>query len=514
MPPARRQKLPSGPAVMSMPRGRQLFLLALLGLAPAAYFAGRITDPALLRSVLLATVVSLLGYAATRWLVPKVARKTQARGICGKDINKRGTPAGDVPIPESAGLAPACVFLGCLVLTEAAHYAFAAALSSSSPGVSSSSSALGRAPATTTVLSDAWLVDYNAALATVGFMAFLGFADDVLDVPWRVKLLLPLFAALPLTAAYSGGTAMSVPKPLRPALGALFCGGGGGGGGGGGDGTGVGGIIEALARRHRWLGAALPPLAPGGGLCANGAAGPTFLELGWLYRAYIVALLVFSSNAINILAGVNGLEAGQTFVVSCAILAFNLASLAAGGGAGGEASAAAAKAAGSSSSSSSWLFAAPPHYNRDGHLFSLYVSAPLAATSLALLTFNWYPARVFVGDTYTLFAGAALASAGILGHYSETLLLFLAPQVFNFLYSVPQLAGWVPCPRHRLPVLDPRTGLLSPKPGAPDLNLVNLTLRLFGPCGENALCARVLGLQAASCAAAFGLRWALAGWYK
>lgn len=31
-----------------------------------------------------------------------------------------------------------------------------------------------------------WLVEYNAALACICFMAFLGFVDDVLDVPWRV----------------------------------------------------------------------------------------------------------------------------------------------------------------------------------------------------------------------------------------------------------------------------------------------------------------------------------------
>jgi UDP-N-acetylglucosamine--dolichyl-phosphate N-acetylglucosaminephosphotransferase len=31
-----------------------------------------------------------------------------------------------------------------------------------------------------------WLIEYNAALACIGFMAFLGFVDDVLDVPWRV----------------------------------------------------------------------------------------------------------------------------------------------------------------------------------------------------------------------------------------------------------------------------------------------------------------------------------------
>ena len=40
-----------------------------------------------------------------------------------------------------------------------------------------------------------------------------------------------------------------------------------------------------------------------------------------------------------------------------------------------------------------------------------------------------YPSSVFVGDTFTLFAGMALAVAGVLGHFSETLLLFFIPQV-------------------------------------------------------------------------------------
>ena len=43
---------------------------------------------------------------------------------------------------------------------------------------------------------DSWLIDYNAALATICFMLFLGFADDVLDIPWRVKLVLPLVGSL------------------------------------------------------------------------------------------------------------------------------------------------------------------------------------------------------------------------------------------------------------------------------------------------------------------------------
>ena len=58
---------------------------------------------------------------------------------------------------------------------------------------------------------------------------------------------------------------------------------------------------------------------------------------------------------------------------------------------------------------------------------------------------------MFVGDTFTYFAGMALAVAGILGHFSETLLFFFIPQLINFAYSLPQLFKIVPCPRHRLP---------------------------------------------------------------
>lgn len=32
----------------------------------------------------------------------------------------------------------------------------------------------------------------------------------------------------------------------------------------------------------------------------------------------MVMLVIFCTNSINILAGVNGLEAGQTFVIACA----------------------------------------------------------------------------------------------------------------------------------------------------------------------------------------------------
>lgn len=403
----------------------QISLLAVAGFSlPAAAFF-QIHDIKTRRLIVVNALVSAVGFLATRYLLPKVARKTQARGICGKDLNKKGTPAGEIPIPESAGLAPGCVFLLCVTCFQLLHYYNVDSL-------------IGfvmngfKGDIAKEVISDAWLVDYNAALATIGFMLFLGFTDDVLDIPWRVKLVLPLFASLPLLAAYSGGTGILVPKPFQ----SLF------------------------------------------GL-------PLFLELGILYKVFMVMLTIFCTNSINILAGVNGLEAGQTFVVACAILLHNFLSL-----------------AGSTDSTV-----------RDGHLFSTYLVLPLAFTTFGLLTFNWYPSQVFVGDTFTYFAGMVIAVAGILGHFSETLLLFLIPQVFNFVYSLPQLFHIVPCPRHRLPVFDPKTGMLRPK-DQPDWNVVNLMLQLTGNCTELQLCVRILLFQALCCAAGFAVRWALTGIYK
>ncbi len=98
---------------------------------------------------------------------------------------------------------------------------------------------------------------------------------------------------------------------------------------------------------------------------------PDFLELGVLYKLYMVMLTIFCANSINILAGVNGLEAGQTFIIACAVLFHNLFEL---GGHAGEVAAL-----------------------RDGHLFSAFLMLPLASTTLALLLFNWYPSQVRCG---------------------------------------------------------------------------------------------------------------------
>ncbi|MQM15640.1 hypothetical protein Taro_048588 [Colocasia esculenta] len=312
------------------------------------------------RSIAINAAMSFGGFVVVVRFIPVAARYLLRRSMFGYDINKKGTPQGTVKVPESLGIVTGIVFLVVTILFQ--HFNFE---------------------------SDSnWLVEYNAALASVCFMILLGFVDDVLDVPWRIKLLLPSFAALPLLMAYAGHTSIIIPKPLVPYVGVKI------------------------------------------------------LDLGMIYKLYMGMLAVFCTNSINIHAGINGLEVGQTVVISAAVLIHNVMQIGA---------------------------SKDPEYMQ-AHAFSIYLVQPLLATSLGLLSYNWYPSSVFVGDTYTYFAGMALAVVGILGHFSETLLLFFLPQVLNFLYSCPQLFKIIPCPRHRLPRFDPKSGLLT---GTTDGTLVH-----------------------------------------
>lgn len=172
------------------------------------------------------------------------------------------------------------------------------------------------------------------------------------------------------------------------------------------------------------------------------------IHLGPLYYGYMAALSIFAPNSINILAGINGIEVAQSIVIALLLMINSSLYL--------------IPFPGNPILGSSPPPRAYPHPATDSHLFTLYLLLPFLAVSIALYTQNRYPARVFVGDTYCYFAGMVFAVVGILGHFSKTLLLLLIPQIFNFIYSSPQLFGLVPCPRHRLPKYNARSNLLEP----------------------------------------------------
>ncbi|BFZ14153.1 hypothetical protein BsWGS_17192 [Bradybaena similaris] len=378
-------------------------------------------------------------------IIPKFADMFIKANLFGIDLNK---PAQDEKkkIPEALGVVCGAVFLATMFLFM--PIPFYKQLAVNTPGK----------------FPHHEYIHYLAALLSICCMVFLGFADDVLDLRWRHKLLLPTLASLPLLTVYFiniNSTTVIMPKQLR------------------------------------WL------------------VGFD-LNLGPLYYLYMGMLAVFCTNAINIHSGVNGLEVGQSCIISLSVLIFNFIEMQ------GE--------------------------HRMGHVFSLYFMMPFLAVSLALLIHNWYPSRVFVGDTYCYFSGMTFAVVAILSHFSKTMLLFFIPQVINFIYSIPQLFHFVPCPRHRLPRLDVQSGkldtsctiyktsslspigqlcirvfsvfrLITLQPGVGEngmytqvnnLTLNNFILRVFGPLHERTLVLILLSIQVLCSGLAFFIRYQLA----
>ncbi|CAM9339533.1 unnamed protein product, partial [Phaeothamnion confervicola] len=148
-------------------------VLAAVPLLPAAWLALQLNDSALARPLLASLVLAILGYWGTLALVPRFKQFLSRRGLVGKDLCKMGLPGADDPIAEATGVIPGTIFLICIIILQLFY------------GDSMEK-----------------MIDYHSGLLSICFMTFLGFTDDVLDLPWRYKLLLPTIATLPLLCAY------------------------------------------------------------------------------------------------------------------------------------------------------------------------------------------------------------------------------------------------------------------------------------------------------------------------
>jgi hypothetical protein len=106
-----------------MPQG-DLALKAFSALAffPCAIAYFNIKDDRTRYSILVSAVVSALGFLATKAIIPMIKARTLRAGLSGKDINKKGSEAGEKDIPESVGLAPGLVFLVSFVEKGCEYY--------------------------------------------------------------------------------------------------------------------------------------------------------------------------------------------------------------------------------------------------------------------------------------------------------------------------------------------------------------------------------------------------------
>ncbi|CAG0918472.1 unnamed protein product [Notodromas monacha] len=409
--------------------------------------------------------LSALASCVSFWVTIRLVRKFKntfiAAGISGKDLCKKDHPV----IPEACGVLSGCIFL--VVMSALLPATFGHHLISGNKNV----------------FPYHEFVEHLAGMLSICCMILLGFADDVLNLRWRHKILLPMLAALPLLCVYLvnfNSTTIIIPRPLR-----VLCG--------------------------------------------------SSIDLGMFYYVYMLLITVFCTNAINIYAGVNGLETGQTLVIALSIALFNVGELILG-------------------------------IDPAAHALSLYFILPFLGTTGALFYLNFYPAEVFVGDTFCYFAGMTIAVVGILGHFSKTVMLFLLPQLANFLYGLPQLFRLIPCPRHRLPRFNPEKdvvgvssvvfndkrigrigsaclkiyrmlGIIHYEEGVVDyspkevgegdkvedrgdgnglvrcnnLTLINLYLKIFGSTSEHNLVTGLLIFQGLSSLVAFVIRYPLAG---
>lgn len=367
---------------------------------------------------------AMLAYLITSYIIPRVGPQFTRIGLSGKDLLKVAPKEGQLkPLPESMGFVAAITYFFIMVfLVPFVFFKYLIVANTSNDIITTAYAQQYLLVENNQMFPHNQLATYLSMLLCLLATTLLGFCDDLFDIRWRHKFFLPAIAAIPLLIVYYvdfSVTSVVVPKFINDnAAGEMF--------------LHVLNLVvwvgnQLVTKMTGLLFQSLPwnyDILPGN---------PKLLDLGVFYYVYMAAIAIFTPNSINILAGINGLEVGQLIVLGLVLLINDLFYLTADH---------------------------VPEKTYELHILLVLFLVPFLGVSFAVLRYNWFPARVFVGDTYCYFAGMVFAVVAILAHYSKTLLMFLLPQIINFIYSVPQLFHIVPCPRHRMPKLDPTSGNL------------------------------------------------------
>lgn len=177
-----------------------------------------------------------------------------------------------------------------------------------------------------------------AGFSTILLMGFLGVFDDLIG--WKKGIrqyqhaLVPLFAALPLMAIRAGVTTMALP-----------------------------------------------------------IVGP--IDFGIFYALILIPVgITCAANAMNMLAGLNGLEAGLGALITATLLVIAIA---------------------------------------EGQWEAAFIAAAMLGALLAFLHFNWFPAKIFPGDATTLMVGAGIGTIAIIGNMERIGVLLLVLFFVEFL---------------------------------------------------------------------------------
>jgi UDP-N-acetylglucosamine--dolichyl-phosphate N-acetylglucosaminephosphotransferase len=191
------------------------------------------------------------------------------------------------------------------------------------------------------------------AAATILLASFIGFIDDIYETRWRIKVLTPLLGGVPL-------------------------------------------VVLRLARTT-----VLTPFAV-----------VDFASFGTLGLIVFYALILFavtaSANAVNMFAGLNGLEAGSSVIMALALLFLSV---------------------------------------RLNIVEGMIILVPFLGAMSAFLIFNRYPSRIFPGDVGTFGMGTVIACVAILADLERAAVIMFIPHIVNaVLFFIGKLKR-VPPPR-------------------------------------------------------------------
>ena len=226
------------------------------------------------------------------------------------------------------------------------------------------------------------------------------------------------------------------------------------------------GIVDDFISLRQWIKtitpvfSALPLMAVKVGDTTIGIPFLGQTDVGIIYSLVLVPIgVTVAANGVNMLAGFNGLEVGMGMVsmVALAVIALHL-----------------------------------------GETTALVILLAALGTLLATLRYNWYPAKVFIGDAGTFSIGAMMASAVIIGNFEVAGVIVMIPYAIDFFIKA----------KNRFPSQDwegiYREGKLY-CPGQGAKGLAQLILKLAGGVSERNLTLILIGAEVICSAAAIWL---------
>ena len=240
-----------------------------------------------------------------------------------------------------------------------------------------------------------------AVFSTVLVAVLIGILDDLISLRQWIKTIAPLFSALPLMAVKVGYSTMIIPFVGK-------------------------------------------------------------VDFGIIYSLVLVPIgITVAANAVNMLAGFNGLEVGMGIVSmsALAIIAFHL-----------------------------------------GETTALTILLAALGALIATLRYNWYPAKVFVGDVGTLSIGVILASAVIIGNFEAAGVIVIIPYAIDFF-----IKAWNRFPSRGWWGIHREGKLYCPEKRV--MGLAQLILKLTGGISEKNLTLILVAFEIACSAAAVLMFW-------